>query len=198
MDKENTDTWKHKEAGSDIAVGIGNRTFFNIAEDLSLERVLFLIQLISSPDFIVIEGFKNYDYPKISTSPDLNDEFTLEIVNALNISDTEIKSLVDKIEKNTYDILDTVYASEYGLNDPNSIAKAIINNKITYEDTNHDKKVYLTINEKIIGLNYFVDDFIKNTIEGMLKSLKTAEFGVKDFEKIEIVIKNEDKKIRKN
>ncbi len=28
MDRENTDTWKHKEAGSETVVGIGSRTFF--------------------------------------------------------------------------------------------------------------------------------------------------------------------------
>jgi molybdopterin-guanine dinucleotide biosynthesis protein B len=193
MDRENTDTWKHKEAGSNLVVGVGNRTFFNLANDLPLERILFLIQLIDSPDFVVIEGFKDYSYPKIATSPELEDEFTLETVDAIAISDDEIAKLVDKIEKNSYDIIDTLYTNECGFNDGKSIAKAIIKDEINYKDTNFDKDVSLSINEKVIGLNFFVNDFLKNSIIGMLKSLKTEEFGVEEFEKIEIVIKNEDK-----
>ena len=43
-----------------------------------------------------------------------------------------------------------------------------------------------------IGLNAFVTDFLKNTILGSLKSLSTEEYGVKDFDKIEIIINNKD------
>ena len=35
--------------------------------------------------------------------------------------------------------------------------------------------------------------FIKNTILGMLKSLKTNEYGVNDFDNIEILINNKEK-----
>ncbi|MDD3408788.1 MAG: molybdopterin-guanine dinucleotide biosynthesis protein B, partial [Methanobacteriaceae archaeon] len=68
MDKEGTDTFKHKEAGSETVVGIGSSTFFNTDKQLSLDRILFLIKIISEsePDFVVIEGFKGYNYPKIA------------------------------------------------------------------------------------------------------------------------------------
>lgn len=106
-------------------VGIGSRTFFNINKDLSLERLLFLIKLIDEPDFVVVEGFKNYNYAKISTSKEINDEFTLKNVDALNIKDSEIPKLVDLIENYSYDILDTLYMIIVVL-DAESIGKAII------------------------------------------------------------------------
>ncbi|MCL2116486.1 MAG: molybdopterin-guanine dinucleotide biosynthesis protein B [Methanobrevibacter sp.] len=195
MDRENTDTWKHKEAGSEITVGIGNRTFFNIAKDLPLERILFLIKIIEEPDFVVIEGFKNYKYCKISTSKGLEDEFTLKTVDALNIDEKEINSLVDMIEKTSYDIVDTLTTNECGYTDGESIGKAIVNNEISYNPDDTD--VYLSINEKLIGLNYFVNNFIKNSVVGMLKSLKTKEYGInrsEGFEKIELIINTKKNK----
>lgn len=234
MDRENTDTWKHKEAGSETVVGIGSRTFFNINKDLSLERLLFLIKLIDEPDFVVIEGFKNYNYAKISTSKEINDEFTLKNVDALNIKDSEIPKLVDLIENYSYDILDTLYIDNCGLNDAESIGKAIVSQsqerkdnekekiKESKEDIGKNKQdskeenkeeiekkeiqkqlkelevedidVLLSINEKVIGVNSFVSSFMKNSILGMLNSLKTEEYGIKDFDKVELVINNGNKK----
>lgn len=234
MDRENTDTWKHKEAGSETVVGIGSRTFFNINKDLSLERLLFLIKLIDEPDFVVIEGFKNYNYAKISTSKEINDEFTLKNVDALNIKDSEIPKLVDLIEDYSYDILDTLYIDNCGLNDAESIGKAIVNQSQERKDNEKEKikeskeyigknkqdskeenkeetekkeiqkqlkelevediDVLLSINEKVIGVNSFVSSFMKNSILGMLNSLKTEEYGIKDFDKVELVINNGNKK----
>lgn len=190
MDRKNTDTWKHKEAGSKIVVGVGTRTFFNINNDLSLERLLFLIKLIDEPDFVVIEGFKNYNYSKISTSKETEDDYTLKTVDALNIKDEEIPKLVDIIEKRSYDIIDTLYTNNCGFNNGKSIGKAIVYGK----ELNLDNiDVSLSINDKVIGVNYFVNNFIKNSIMGMLKSLKTEEYGIDNFEKIELVIKNGNK-----
>lgn len=192
MDREHTDTWKHKEAGSKTVVGIGKRTFFNIAKDLQLDRLLFLIKLIDEPDFVVIEGFKNYNYAKISTSKELEDEFTLRTVDALNIKDEEIPALVNLIDRYSYDIIDTLYTDNCGLNDGKSIAKAIINQDVDINEIDNID-VYLSINEKVIGVNNFVSNFMKNSIVGMLKSLKTEEYGIESFEKIELLINNNKK-----
>ena len=45
-----------------------------------------------------------------------------------------------------------------------------------------------------IGLNRFVSDFLKQTILGALTPLKINEFGVEDFDNIDITIKNRDSK----
>ncbi len=192
MDHEGTDTYKHTMAGSQFTVGIGTRTYFNINESLSLERLLFLIKLIDEPDFVVIEGFKNYNYPKFSTSPDLNDEYTIELVDAKNLSDEDVKVLVDKAERYGYDLLPTLYTKDCGYNDANSIAKAIINDELTYDD-NKQAELSLSVDGNVIGLNEFVDDFIKNTIMGMLKSIKVKEYGVSDFNNIQISINKKEK-----
>ena len=43
MDKENTDTWKHKQAGANLVVGVGSTTFFNARMEMDLNRILFLL-----------------------------------------------------------------------------------------------------------------------------------------------------------
>ncbi len=192
MDKENTDTFKHKEAGAEVVVGIGASTFFNISEQLPLDRILFLIKAISEPDFVVIEGFKGYNYPKIATTPDVVDEYTISSVNAKELTDEDLTILVDKIEKYGYDIIDTLFVDDCGYNDATTIAKAFINDDLVY---NPEKQadVSVSIDGVNIGINAFVNDFIKNTILGMLKSLKTNEYGVNDFDNIEILINNKEK-----
>ena len=99
MDKENTDTWKHKQAGSEIVVGIGSTSFFNVKERMDLDRLLFLIDLMGNIDFVVIEGFKKYNYPKIATTPDVADEYTIAEVNSFEITPLQIEELINIIEE---------------------------------------------------------------------------------------------------
>lgn len=191
MDKEGTDTFKHKEAGSETVVGIGSSTFFNIDKQLSLDRILFLIKIISEsePDFVVIEGFKGYNYPKIATTPDVVDDFTIASVDAKNMDDSDVSLLVDKIENYGYDIIDTLFVDDCGYNDGKVIAKAFIDGNLQY-DLEKQANISVSVDGVNIGINAFVNDFMKNTILGMLNSLKTTEYGVKDFNKIEILINN--------
>ena len=59
-------------------------------------------------------------------------------------------------------------------------------------DSDFENKVSLKVNDIDIYLNAFTDDFIKETIIGMLKSIKTSKYGVKEFKNIKIEINNED------
>ncbi len=52
-----------------------------------------------------------------------------------------------------------------------------------------DKEVLINIDEKNIEVNGFVTGFIKETIIGMLSSLKTDD-SLNEFETIEIKINN--------
>lgn len=192
MDKEGTDTFKHKSAGAKTVVGIGSTTFFNVDSQLSLDRILFLVKMIDEPDFLVIEGFKDYPYPKISTSVDLVDDYTIKTVDAKSLNDGDVKVLVDLAEKYAYDIIDTLFVDDCGYKDANSIAKAFIRDDLDY-DPSSQADVSLAIDGINIGLNPFVNDFVKKTVLGMLESLKTSEYGVEDFDKIELLINNGDK-----
>ena len=59
------------------------------------------------------------------------------------------------------------------------------------KDSDFKQYVSLSIDGIDIELNKFSDEFIKETILGMLKAIKTAEYGVKEFKNIEIKIDND-------
>ena len=113
MDRENTDTWKHRCAGSDVVVGVGATTFSNVRKLLDLDRLLFLIKTMETVDFVIIEGFKSYPYPKIATTPDVVDEFTIAEVDAKSINQEGLEEIVDIIEEKGCDIIDTLFHKTY-------------------------------------------------------------------------------------
>ncbi len=59
------------------------------------------------------------------------------------------------------------------------------------ENKDFENKVKLVINGNDIELNKFTDDIIKETILGLLKAIKTSEYGVDEVKNVEISIDNE-------
>ena len=57
---------------------------------MDLNRILFLIKHIDTFDFVVIEGYKSYNYPKIITSPNVRDEYTIKEVDSFTIDEEGI------------------------------------------------------------------------------------------------------------
>lgn len=191
MDREHTDTWRHKLAGSNVVVGVGSTSFFNVRDILDLNRLLFLIKFMGDVDFVVIEGFKSYNFPKIVTSLDVVDEYTIAEVDSFSITPQGVSDLADLIEEKGHDIVDTLFLNECGFNDGDSIAKEIIKGNIKTQDL--DKvNTFMSIDNKVIGLNEFVSDFINKTILGIIKTLHIEEYGVKNINKVELIINNKD------
>ena len=190
MDKENTDTWKHKQAGSKLAVGVGSTTFFNANQEMDLNRILYLVKHIGEFDFVIIEGYKKYNYPKIITSPNVRDKYTIKEVNSFTIDEKGISELADLIEKRGHDIVDTLFADNCGFNNGEEIASEIRQGHMTVEDIDETHS-YLSIDGHVIGLNRFVSDYLKQNVIGVINTLNLEDYGVKEIGKIELVIPNE-------
>ncbi len=193
MDKENTDTWKHKQAGSNVVVGIGSTTFFNVRKEMDLNRLLFLIKHMDTVDFVVIEGFKRYNYPKIATSPDVVDEYTIKEVDSFTIDYEGLKELVDIIEERSHDIVDTLFANNCGFNNGEVIASEIRKGNLSVDDLDNVKS-YLSIDGKVVGLNRFVSDYLKESVLGVINTLNLKEYDVEDISNIELIIPAESTK----
>ena len=187
MDRENTDTWKHKNAGSNVVVGIGSTTFFNVRKEMDLNRLLFLIKHMDNVDFVVIEGFKRYNYPKIATSPDVVDEYTIKQVDSFTIDYEGLTELVDLIEERSHDIVDTLFANNCGYNDSEAIACDIRNGNITVDNLDGVHS-YLSIDGKVVGLNRFVSDYLKQSVLGVINTLNLKDYNVEDIQDIELII----------
>lgn len=191
MDKENTDTWKHKQAGANLVVGVGSTTFFNARKEHDLNRILYLLKHFDDFDFIVIEGYKSYNYPKIITSPDVRDKYTIKEVDSFTIDEKGVSELADLIEKRGHDIVDTLFANNCRYNDGAKIASDIRKGNLTVDELDKTHS-YLSIDGKVVGLNRFVSNYLKNNVIGVINTLNLEDFGVRDIGKIEMVIPNEN------
>jgi len=191
MDKENTDTWKHKQAGANLVVGVGSTTFFNVKKEHDLNRILYMLKHFDDFDFVVIEGYKRYNYPKIITSPDVKDDYTIKEVDSFTIDEEGVSQLADLIEERGHDIVDTLFANNCGFNNGEVIASEIRQGNLSVDDldTIHS---YLSIDGKVVGLNRFVSDYFKQSVTGIINTLNLDEYNVDDIGKIELVIPNEN------
>ena len=192
MDKENTDTWKHKQAGANLVVGVGSTTFFNARKEHDLNRILYLLKHFDAFDFVIIEGYKSYNYPKIITSPNVRDEYTIAEVDSFTIDAEGVRELADLIEQRGHDIVDTLFANNCGYNDGEAIAAEIREGNLTVEnlDSVHS---YMSIDDKVVGLNRFVSDYLKQNILGVISTLNLEDYGVEDVRKIELIIPDSEK-----
>ena len=187
MDKENTDTWKHKQAGANLVVGVGSTTFFNARMEMDLNRILFLLKHMDEFDFVVIEGYKNYNYPKIITSPNVRDEYTIKEVDSFTIDSAGISELADLIEERGHDIVDTLFANNCGFNNGEAIAKEIREGNLKVEDLD-DVHSYLSIDNHVVGLNRFVSDYLKQSVIGVVNTLNLKDYDVEGIGKIELIV----------
>lgn len=63
MDFKGKDTWQHREAGAhSVAITSDQRTVYIEEKPVSLEQI---IARMNDMDIVLVEGFKNEDYPKI-------------------------------------------------------------------------------------------------------------------------------------
>lgn len=189
MDKENTDTWKHKQAGANLVVGVGSTTFFNARKEHDLNRILYMLKHFDDFDFVIIEGYKSYNYPKIITSPNVRDEYTIAEVDSFTIDDKGVSDLADLIEQRGHDIVDTLFANNCGFNDGDAIAKEIRNGNLSVDDID-DTYSYLSIDDHVVGLNRFVSDYLKQSVLGVINVLNLKDYNVENVDKIELIIPN--------
>lgn len=191
MDKENTDTWKHKQAGANLVVGVGSTTFFNARQEMDLNRILFLIKHLDEFDFVIIEGYKSYNYPKIITSPDVRDEYTIAEVDSFEIDESGVSELADLIEQRGHDIVDTLFANNCGYNDGEAIASEIRKGNLTVDELDNVHS-YLSIDGHVVGLNRFVSDYLKQNVVGVINTLNLDDYDVSNIGKIELIIPQEE------
>ena len=195
FDLEGKDTWKHREAGARMVVGSGESTFFLINEAIELDKILKSIKNLEDLDYVIIEGFKHVDYPKISTTGD-EDDFTITSVDVFNMDPEDVIPLADLVEERSYGLIPGSDCGECGFDSCLDMAKAIIRGEAVEEKCKMKKfqEVELFIDDVGIPLNPFVQDFIKESVMGMINTLKTDEIETdknnKIKDKIELWIRN--------
>jgi len=190
FDLPERDTGKHKAAGAEIVAGIGSETFLSIKDSLDLEKVLLMMKFMKDLDFVVVEGLKDSKYAKISTS-EFKDEFTIANVDVFNMDDSKLSSVVDLVLDRSFGMVNDLNCKKCGYNSCDDFLHAKLEGTADaiYCKSESDR-VILKINDTMIPLNPFVRTFIDETVLGMVKSLKTDEFGAENLNKIELLIRD--------
>ncbi|ADZ10729.1 molybdopterin-guanine dinucleotide biosynthesis protein B [Methanobacterium lacus] len=190
FDLPERDTGKHKAAGAEIVAGIGSETFISIKDSMDLEKVLLMMKFMKDLDFVVIEGLKESKYAKISTS-EFKDEFTIANVDVFNMDDAKLSTTIDLVLDRSFGMVNDLNCKKCGYESCDDFVHAKLQGRAdaVYCRSESDR-VILKINDTMIPLNPFVRTFIDETVLGMVKSLKTDEFGAENLNKIELLIRD--------
>lgn len=190
FDLKEKDTGKHREAGAELVVGAGKNTFFQVKGELKFENIIKIINNMKKLDYIIFEGFKYMNYPKISTIK-ARDDYTITNVNVFELDQKDIDALINLVEKRTYSLIPGANCGKCGYENCQEMAKAIIRGETREENCKMRKikEVELYIDDENIPLSPFVQDILKKTVLAMVKTLKTPNKEVTP-EKVELMIRN--------
>ncbi|HIP16085.1 MAG TPA: molybdopterin-guanine dinucleotide biosynthesis protein B [Methanothermococcus okinawensis] len=186
MDREGTDTYRFKKytnisVFSDVR---GETTFFY--RSMGLEEILSKLD----SDLVIVEGFKEklreLNIPKIVT---VRDGKGREFVDSHTIM--VVENMEYEVEDVVREILNKSVIPTYNLNcghcgyNCKEFVERLIRGELNWKDCVLSTDVELVVNGKTIPLNPFVSKIIKNTVVGLVSSLK----GVEDTRDISIRIK---------
>ena len=111
IDKPNTDSFLHRQAGSQQVIISSSKRWAKISElNKSKEKTLYeLIDELSKPDIIIVEGFKNENHAKIEIINNDSDSSTYLFPHLQNvigiIADSKIETSTQQFNKNEIAII---------------------------------------------------------------------------------------------
>ena len=161
LDQEGKDTWRHAQAGVDTVVISSPQKVACIKKvDAELTLDELVCQFFPDMDIVLTEGYKRQDKPKIEVyRVELGEE-------PLCIDDDTLIAIVS----DTKTSLDVPHFSPQ---DTKNLAEFIIKR---FSRIRYQKAVQLFVNGKQIPLSKrFTQDVVRNTVSGMIKTLKGAE-----------------------
>jgi len=166
MDTPGKDTWRHKQAGARV-VALSSPTGIGIIRDADRDsdpREL-AARYFADLDLVIAEGYKASSLPKIEVFRAAGNATPLEKHSPhliATVSDTEIRPGLPC----------------FGLEDVASLADFLVRTFLTPTDSGPDSDtlaVTLMVNGMAVPLKDFVAQFIGNTVQGMVSSLKGGE-----------------------
>ena len=111
IDKPNTDSFLHRQAGSQQVIISSSKRWAKISElNKSKEKTLYeLIEELNRPDIIIVEGLKNEKHAKIEIISDVSDPLTYLFPHLNNVigivADSKIETSIKQFSKNEIAII---------------------------------------------------------------------------------------------
>jgi len=187
LDLANSDTSKYKKVLTQVAAITTKELVFFLKSKKNLEEIIKYFEA----DIILIEGFKKEKtFPKImclreeSEKDKLFDGLQLCTasifppkadcdLSSFNILKTEdIKKMVDIVIEKSFK-LPNLNCGECGYQDCYGLAQEIVKGNKTSDDCpSLEPSTLVKVNGKVVPMNSFIAKIVKNTITGLLSSLK--------------------------
>jgi len=187
LDLANSDTSKYKEVLTQVAAITPEESVIFLKNKKNLEEIIKYFET----DIILIEGFKREKtFPKIvclreeSEKAELFDGLQLctagFVSNELNpklhdfdiLKDEDIKKIANIVIEKSFK-LPNLNCGECGYQDCYGLAREIVKGNKTLDDCpSLEPSTLVKVDGKIISMNPFISKIVKNTIIGLLSSLK--------------------------
>jgi len=187
LDLANSDTSKYKKGLTQVAAITPKESVFFLKNKKNLEEIIKYFEV----DIILIEGFKNEKtFPKIICLREENEKAELFdglqlctagfVSKELNpkfhdfniLKDEDIKKIANIVIEKSFK-LPNLNCGECGYQDCFGLAQEIVKGNKTLDDCpSLEPSTLVKVNGKIISMNPFIAKIIKNTITGLLSSLK--------------------------
>ena len=172
MDSEGKDTWRHWRAGSDPVV-FSSEIETSIIRHSKMQtlEIARLVQEFFAPDILIIEGFKDGDFPKVAVGKVKPRKGTV-LVNPT------LPRLVRWVENEI--AVERVLAKLPGLDcgkcglDCRDLAKAVAAGKKRVDACRElaDRRVEVLIGNKKLPMGRFASAVVEETVRGLLNSLR--------------------------
>jgi len=188
IDTENTDTYRHKQAGSGLVVASSESEIaFILNERMDFNEIIEKIKSYNY-DVILVEGFKQQGIPKVKVGEIETMENTVFEYDGSNFSGI-LDYIVKEVEvQRIYEKLPRLDCKKCGFV-CREMAELIFNKEKEYNDckiiSEEEGDLLIEVNGKKIWTGGFVKNTVKNVISGLVSSLKGGE----DAKEINIKIK---------
>lgn len=186
LSQTGTDTFRHLDAGSAETVALGPDKVVTI-ENKEIDIEDFLLSMMDL-DFIIIEGFKEMEnIAKIAVARNesevkkLSDEFTICYIGQGKkelpvLEHEDFPDLADLVEEKAVMPVGNLQCGKCGYDTCREFVLASINGDAPQNGCVALKgPVEMTVDDKQIPLKPFVKDILKNTLSGIVSSLKETE-----------------------
>jgi molybdopterin-guanine dinucleotide biosynthesis protein B len=197
FDTAHKDTWKHLQAGVNPIIAVSPKELISIKAnaDPSLKRALQ--EVPREVDVVLVEGFKESDNPKILVAQSLSQVkdlmgLTTKVIaisgpiasekdcpsSVHNTPILKLGKLVPLVERLLLDAamkrLPEIDCKRCGYESCNALATAILGGKASIDQCKilAESDVVLTVDGKLIVLSEFPKNFVRNTLLGMIKTLR--------------------------
>jgi len=224
IDSEGTDTWKHARAGAEVVVALSkNEVAYILPSDreVPLEDVIRNLEAVSELDYLLVEGFKKADMPRIVVASSVEeakalvDDKTIAVSGLVAAEDdvildpgvpvidatkdiAKLADLIDREEKRLDRIrkrLPGLDCGDCGHQDCDAMARGILEGSSGFADCvilAAGRPISIRVGDREVPMGAFVQKMVKNTLLGMVGSLKGTALTPGEVLEIKITIREED------